>query len=52
MHVHILIQPDQDVTPHARREMHLGLEIHLDAHHQRRILELAVGIDGALEEVA
>ncbi len=49
---HILIKPDQDVAPHARCEMHLGLEIHLDAHHQRRVLELAVGVDGSLEEVA
>lgn len=32
--------------------MNFGLEIELDADHERGILELAVGVDGTLEEVA
>ena len=46
------VKPHEDVTPNSSRKMHLSLQIKLDAHHQRRVLQLAVRPDGALEEVS
>lgn len=45
-----LIKPNQDITPDPGREVHLGLEVELDAHRERGVLEVAVGVDGSLEK--
>lgn len=47
-----LVKPHEDVAADACREVDLGLEVELDANHEGGVLELAVVIDGALEEVA
>lgn len=46
-----LIKTNEDVTPDAGREVHLSLEVELDTDGQRRGLEVAVVVDGPLEEV-
>lgn len=46
-----LIKTNEDVTPDAGREVDLGLEVELDTDGQRGGLEVAVVVDGPLEEV-
>lgn len=46
-----LIKTNEDVTPDAGREVDLSLEVELDTDGQRRGLEVAVVVDGTLEEV-
>lgn len=47
-----LVQADQDVTADPGREVDLGLEVELDAHRERGVPEVALIVDGALEEVS
>ena len=47
----ISVQAHQNITPHPRRQVHLGFQIQLDTNHQRRVLELAVRPHGSLEEI-
>lgn len=46
-----LIKTHEDVTPDAGREMDLSLQVELDTDGQRGSLEVAIVVDGALEEV-
>lgn len=47
-----LIKTHEDVTPNTGREMNLSFQVELDTDGQRCSLQVAVVIDGALEEVA
>lgn len=47
-----LVQSNGDVTPHPGSQVDFGLEVELDAQEQRRVLELAVLINGTLDELA
>jgi len=46
-----LIKTHEDVTPNTGREMNLSLQVELDTDGQRGSLQVAVVVDGALEEV-
>ncbi len=46
-----LIQPNGNVALDPSSEMHLSLEVHLDANHESSGLVLAVVIDGAAQEL-
>ncbi|RWA04511.1 hypothetical protein EKO27_g10595 [Xylaria grammica] len=50
--VGVVVQPHDDVTADAGCEVDFGLEVKFDANQERGALELAVVVDGALEEVA
>jgi hypothetical protein len=49
--LHVLVEPHKDVTPHPRCKMNFCFQIQFDAHHERRILQFALSIDRAFEEV-
>lgn len=48
----LLIKTNQNIAPDSGSEMDFGLEVKLDSDHEGGILELAVGVDRALEEVS
>ena len=48
----LLVQPHENVTAYAGGQMHLGFQVQLDTDHEGGVLELAVGVNRALEQVA
>lgn len=46
-----LIKTHEDITPNTSREMNLSFQVKLDTDRQRSSLQVAIVVDGALEEV-
>lgn len=47
-----LVKTNENITPDARRQMHLSLEIKLDTNGQGGGLQVALIVDGTTEEVS
>lgn len=47
-----LIKTNEDVTPNTGREMNFSFQVELDTNSQSGTLQVAVVVDGALEQVA
>lgn len=46
-----LIKTNKDVTPNTGREMNFSFQIELDTNSQSGTLQVAVVVDGALEQI-
>lgn len=46
------IQPDCDVSPYSRSQMNLSFKVKLDAEQKRCVLQCAIGVDWALDNIA